>query len=56
MCVQDEGRLTEQLFNLYHSEKRITTTAELIKDKQKELDKQVHTHTHSKIWLYFKNF
>ena len=34
-------RLTEQLFNLYHSERRIKGTTEEIKEKQKELDKKV---------------
>ena len=33
--------MEEQLFNLYHSEKRIQVTTDQIKEKQKELDKQV---------------
>ena len=38
---QGEHQLEEQLFSLYHKERRIDVIVDAIKDKQKELDKMV---------------
>jgi hypothetical protein len=41
LSLQVEHQLEEQLFNLYHKERRIDVIVDAIKEKQKELDKMV---------------